>query len=136
MVRELCDERGKVDFHFGDYYSCAYFRIEGGKDVKKKLRKPKFKPGNKKKRCRAMTNTRGACEIEPCPNAYGAGAVPEWMCRKGMMWKKKKCRSSKKGKQRTKKREESKKKQKKKSESKNKKRKASKKNKKESKKRR
>ncbi len=30
-----------------------------------------------------MTNTRGACEIEPCPNRYGAAALPEWMCPRG-----------------------------------------------------
>ncbi len=39
---------GKVNFHFGDYYSCAYVRIRGGKGVQRKLRKPKFKPDNKK----------------------------------------------------------------------------------------
>ncbi len=123
-----------MEFHFGDYYSCAYVRIKGGKDVQKKRRKRKFKPENKKKRCRAMIDTRGVYEIEPCLNAYGAGAEPEWICLKGVMWKKKKCRWSKKGEKRTKKREKSKKKEK--SESKNKKRKASKEKMKEQKKRR
>ncbi len=31
--------RGKVDFHFGEYDSSAYIRIKGGK-YEKKLKKP------------------------------------------------------------------------------------------------
>lgn len=87
--------RGEVNLHFGDYYSCAYIRIKGGKKSKKKLQKPKFKPKNKEKRCMALANERGVCKIEPCPKAY-VGAEPELMCPKGFKWKKSKCRWSKK----------------------------------------
>lgn len=93
---------GKGDFYefFGDYYSCSYIRIKGGKKSSKKWKRPKFKPGNKLKRCEALTNKLGVCAVEPCLDAYGENKAAKWTCPYGMKWLKKKCRWGSRGKKR------------------------------------
>ena len=82
---------GDVNFHFGDYYSCSYIRIEGGGKVSDERTRAEFKPRNARNRCKSLANTLGVCKVEPCPNAY-RGVEPQWMCPKGMSWLKNKCR--------------------------------------------
>ncbi len=71
----------QVSYHFGDYWSCAFVRIQGGITVKSECSRPlpTFSSGTPLNQCRALSNRLGLCLIEPCPNAYGK-SVPKLYC--------------------------------------------------------
>lgn len=72
-------------FHFGDYWSCAFIRVQGGSVPAVQgsaAYRPNFVTGTPAGTCMSLANRHGVCAREPCPNAHG-NSRPRGMCPHG-----------------------------------------------------